>query len=441
MVEIKAVLPGSIAEELDIKAEDQLISIDDREITDYIDYQYGISADFFILTIKKKNGELWDFEIEKAPDENLGLVFDGIIYDRLKKCCNNCIFCFVKQQPEGLRDSLLIKDDDYRFSFLQGSFITLTNLKEDDLKRIINLRLSPLYISVHTTNPGLRVKMMKNPEAACILEKLSFLADNGIDFHTQLVLCPSYNDGEELDKSIRDLADFYPSLLSIGVVPVGLTKYRAGLPFLKSFDREGAVRVLEQIKRWQEKFIIEFGTNFLYAADEFYFLADEKIPDLEDYGEFPQIENGIGLTRLLWEEFSELVLPEEIERKNAGIITGILGQKALEPVVNGLKKIKGLNIHTIPVENDFFGRTVTVTGLLTGIDIINKLKKMDTKAIDFIFLPDILLNENGFFLDDLEKEDLEREFPDIKFFFVKNVVEMLEVLESAKTGGGNSRKA
>lgn len=283
--------------------------------------------------------------------------------------------------------------------------------------------------------------MMKNPEAALILEKLKLLAANGIEFHTQLVICPGYNDQEELDKSIRDLVDFYPSLLSIGVVPVGLTKYRDSLPLIMGFDKESAKGILDQVKKWQEILKHRYGTNFLYAADEFYFLTGKNIPELKDYGVFPQIENGIGLTRLLWEEFSGLDIPDELEKKNVGIITGILGDKALEPVVNKLNKIKGLNIYTIPVENEFFGKSVTVTGLLTGIDIINTLKIMKKKIIDFLFVPDILLNENGFFLDDLKKVDLEKEFPDIKFYFVKDVEEMLEVLKNAKTSCGNCRKA
>ncbi|HHU93020.1 MAG TPA: DUF512 domain-containing protein [Halanaerobiaceae bacterium] len=427
MIRIRAVEPGSIAEELEIFPGDYLLKIDGKEIRDYIDYQYGIAADFFVLTVEKADGEIWEIEIEKDADESIGLVFDDIIFDQLKLCKNNCLFCFVRQQPGGLRKSLLLKDDDYRFSFLQGSFITLTNLKEEDFKRIVDYNLSPLYISVHTTNPALRVEMMKNPQAGRIMEQLKYLAERGISYHTQLVLCPGYNDGTELDRSIKDLISLYPNVLSIGVVPVGLTEHRFNLPFLEKYTNSRAKESLAQVKEWQKKIKDLYGKNILYAADEFYFLANDSIPPVEEYHDFCQLENGIGLTRLLWEEFASLSLPESIPVKTVGLITGILGNKALAPIVNRLQEIPGLDIYTIPVENEFFGSSVTVTGLLTGQDIINKIKQLSNKP-EYIIIPDIVLNPVGLFLDNLTVSDLIKEFPELKIYFVANLEEMLEVL-------------
>lgn len=427
MIRIRAVEPGSIAEELEIFPGDYLLKIDGKEIRDYIDYQYGIAADFFVLTVEKADGEIWEIEIEKDADESIGLVFDDIIFDQLKLCKNNCLFCFVRQQPGGLRKSLLLKDDDYRFSFLQGSFITLTNLKEEDFKRIVDYNLSPLYISVHTTNPALRVEMMKNPQAGRIMEQLKYLAERGISYHTQLVLCPGYNDGTELDRSIKDLISLYPNVLSIGVVPVGLTEHRFNLPFLEKYTNSRAKESLAQVKEWQKKIKDLYGKNILYAADEFYFLANDSIPPVEEYHDFCQLENGIGLTRLLWEEFASLSLPESIPVKTVGLITGILGNKALVPIVNRLQEIPGLDIYTIPVENEFFGSSVTVTGLLTGQDIINKIKQLSNKP-EYIIIPDIVLNPVGLFLDNLTVSDLIKEFPELKIYFVANLEEMLEVL-------------
>jgi len=428
MVEISDVQAGSIADEMGLSTGDKLIEINGQVIKDYIDYQYGVAADSFVLTIEKKDGQLWELEITKYPDENLGIIIDGIIYDKLKNCKNNCLFCFVKQQPEGMRETLCLKDDDYRFSFLQGSFITLTNLNEREIERIIRLNLSPLYISVHTTNPTLRVKMMKNPKAAIIMEQLKLFAENGLNFHTQIVLCPGYNDGHELDKSINDLISLYPQVLSIGIVPVGLTDFRNNLSHLERYDNNGAQIVIDQISAWQKKLENQFDENFLYLSDEFYFLAEREIPEYDHYNDFSQIENGIGLTRLFYNEFSSLKLPKKVNNKNVGIITGLLGQKALEPIIKELKKINKLTISTIPVINDFFGKSVTVTGLLTGEDIIKNLNNKEDNP-DIIILPRIIFNNNDDMLDNLTINDIKNEFPNIDFYLAGDMKEVLEVLE------------
>ncbi len=428
MVEISGVQEGSIADEMGLSTGDKLKAIDGQPINDYIDYQYGIAADLFVLTIEKKDGQLWELDITMYPNENLGILIDGIIYDQLKNCTNNCIFCFVKQQPEGMRETLCLKDDDYRFSFLQGSFITLTNLSKSEIERIIRLNLSPLYISVHTTNPSLRIKMMKNPKAAKIMEQLSLLAENGIGFHTQIVLCPGYNDGDELDKTINDLISLHPQLLSIGIVPVGLTDFRDNLSHLDRYDNKSAEVVIGQISTWQQRLKNKFDENFLYLSDEFYFLAEREIPEYSHYNDFSQIENGIGLTRLFYNEFSRLNLPKKINNKNVGVITGVLGSKALKPVIEILKKINNLTISTIPIINNFFGKSVTVTGLLTGEDIIETLKNYKNKP-EIIILPGIIFNNNGNMLDNLTINDIKKEFPGIVFYLAENLKELLEVLE------------
>ncbi len=428
MVEISGVQVGSIADEMGLSTGDKLIGINGQPINDYIDYQYGIAADSFVLTIEKKDSQLWDLEITRYPNEKLGIFIDGIIYDQLKSCTNNCLFCFVKQQPEGMRETLCLKDDDYRFSFLQGSFITLTNLSKTEIERIIRLNLSPLYVSVHTTNPSLRIKMMKNPKAAKIMDQLSLLAENGISFHTQIVLCPGYNDGNELDKTINDLISLYPQILSIGIVPVGLTDFRDNLSYLERYDNKGAEFVIDQISNWQQRFKNQYDESFLYLSDEFYFLAQRDIPKYDHYNEFPQIENGIGLTRLFYNEFSRLNLPIKTNNKTVGIITGVLGNKALKPVMKKLKKIDNLTIYTIPVINNFFGKSVTVTGLLTGEDIIETLNNNKDKP-NIIILPRIIFNNNGNMLDNLTINNIKNEFPSIDFYLAGNMKEVLEVLE------------
>ncbi|MFW6305973.1 MAG: DUF512 domain-containing protein [Bacillota bacterium] len=428
MVDIVEVHQGSIADELGLTPGDILLNINGQTIKDYIDFKYITASDNFIVTIEKPDGQRWELDIEKAPDENLGIVLDGIIYNELKSCKNNCLFCFVKQQPMGMRQTLMMKDDDYRFSFLQGSFITLTNIDKNEMDRIIRLNLSPLYISVHTTNPQLRIEMMKNTTAGEIMHQLKTLSDNGIDFHTQIVLCPGYNDREELDNSIKDLISLYPGILSIGVVPVGLTNYRETLTDLNRYEKNEAVEVINQIERWQNYLMEKYKKNILYAADEFYFLADKEIPEYDEYNGFPQLENGIGLTRLLWKEFSSLEIPEAIaEERDLGIITGILGNKALMPIIKRLNDINNLNINTIPVKNKYFGESVTVTGLLTGGDIIMSLDSLQ-RIPENIIIPRIVLNERGFFLDDLSIIDIDEKFSDVNFYLAGDITEMLEVI-------------
>lgn len=440
MVKVNDVRIGSIADEVGIKPGDIIININGQVISDYIDYSYLTADDYFSIMVKKTNNEIWEYDIELSPGEELGLIFEEIIYDKLKLCKNNCLFCFVKQQPGGLRETLNIKDDDYRFSFLQGSFITLTNLSEDEINRIINYKLSPINISVHTTNPELRIEMMKNPAAGKIMEQLTRLARENISFNTQIVLCPGFNDKKELDKTINDLLSLYPATISIGVVPVGLTKFRNGLAELKSYQSKTALSVLKQINKWQQTAKDKYGQNIIYTADEFYLLSGVNIPDAKNYNGFPQMENGIGLTRLLWDELDNLDLSETLYKKRSiAIITSVLGEKAMLPVCKKLNLINKLNVKLIKVNNNFFGSDVTVTGLLTGSDIIKTLKE-ETDLPVSIILPSIMLNDDGFFLDNLKVIDLVENFPELNFYLCSNLNDILEVIRDGKTCCSNSRK-
>ena len=302
-LKIKGTEKNSIAQKLDLAEGDRIKLINGQTINDYIDFQYETANNFLNLLIEKKDGQLWEVDINRDFNEKLGIIPDGIIYDQLKQCINDCVFCFVRQQPEAMRETLLLKDDDYRFSFLQGSFISLTNLGEEEMERIINLNLTPLNISVHTTNPELRVTMMRNPSAGQIMDKLRRLAENGISFNAQIVLCPGINDQKELDRTIADLDHFYPRVLSLGIVPVGLTRYREGLFQLNSFNHLMAEGVLTQLQTWQNRFK-KRGKNYIYAADEFYLLAGQKVPATEHYNGFPQIEINGQVTRKVRPKYS-----------------------------------------------------------------------------------------------------------------------------------------
>jgi putative radical SAM enzyme (TIGR03279 family) len=427
MVEIVGVEADSIANEIGLEKGDRLISINGKLMRDYIDFKYQTSDVFFILEVEKKNGEHWEIEVERNLEEKLGIIFNDIIFDNLMLCQNNCIFCFIQQQAPGLRKTLKLKDDDYRFSFLQGSFITLTNLNDLEFERIFKLNLSPLNISIHTTNPRLRERMMRNYKAGEILNHLRRLKEANINFNAQIVLCPGLNDKKELDKSINDLSLFRPNIISLGIVPVGLTKYRKGLYPLKKYDAKMAKNLLTQISLWQKK-IMHNDSNWVYAADEFYYLADKDIPSYEEYDGFPQLENGIGLSRLMWNKFKKLenTLPKRVKYNKVTIITSVLGKKALKPVIKRLLKIEGLFIDLISIKNYFFGLDVTVTGLLTAGDIIHTLK--NKKVSNKIILPKIAINDKGYFLDDLNLEDIKKEFPDKDFYIKGDIQGILEVL-------------
>ena len=431
VVKIKNIISNSTADKAGLKEEDKIITINGQIINDYIDYLYQISEAVIELEIETKNSQRKNIQLQRQIGEELGIEFQEIVFDGLKQCKNNCIFCFVKQQPQNMRNSLNQMDDDYRFSFLQGSFVTLTNLEQREIERIIEKNLSPINISVHTTNPELRVKMMKNPRAGEISRLLKLFQRNNIQFHTQIVLCPGYNDREELDKTLADLLDFYPQILSIGIVPVGLTRYRDGLVDLRTLTEQEMKSSLEQIKYWQQKALTKYGENFIYAADEFYLNTEFSLPDYNNYNDLPQLENGIGLTVLLNEQIKEISFPESLtEQKKIAIMTSVLGKKALKKFADSLKSINQLKLDFKVVQNKFFGENVTVTGLLTAQDLKTEIKKIKFDKYDKIFIPEIVLNDQMKFLDEVKKEDFLDDLSEYNLEFVSNIKEFMEVIKN-----------
>jgi putative radical SAM enzyme (TIGR03279 family) len=420
---IVEVLPGSIAEEAGLEKEDWLLQINGTDIVDVIDYIEWMESEELELLVRKADGEEWEIEIEKEPGQDLGLKFEYDLMDRERWCRNKCIFCFVDQLPKGMRDSLYYKDDDWRMSFLVGNYITLTNLSECDVDRIIQKHISPMYVSVHTTNPELRKKMLNNRFAGDVLNYLYRMADAGIQVHTQIVLCPGWNDGEELDRTIRDLWKLRNSVQSLAVVPVGLTGHREELAAVAPFTKAGAETVIDQIEAWQKKFRAQWETGFVYAADEFYVLADRAFPPYKYYDEFPQLENGIGMTVQFRREFDEAIEDYLEEHKHdqgfgAGknspikrtVVTGKSAQGIISEMVEKVNNRFGTDISVISVANQFFGTSVTVAGLVTGGDILKALKKDAMDLGDRILIPDVMLRRGqDVFLDDVTLPQLEKE--------------------------------
>lgn len=404
---ISGVTPGSLGEELGLKAGDRLISINDHPITDVIDYMYYEAAEELSL-LMEVDGEKVLFEIEKDSEEPLGLDFEDYLMDRQRSCKNKCIFCFIDQLPKGLRETLYFKDDDARLSFLMGNYITLTNLSEEDLERIIKMRISPINISVHTTDPELRVKMMANPKAAKINEILKRFYDAGIEMNCQIVLCKGVNDGEYLERSLRDLAALAPMVRSTSVVPVGISDHRDGLYPLVPFEKEDALKVIETIETIGKEQRIKRGVAGCYASDEFYVLADLSVPAEEEYDGYPQIENGVGLMRSLQVELEETLDAEDGDEKSyeVGIITGVLAANYMEDLLMTIqKKFPGLRYEIYPIVNHFFGTKITVSGLVTGTDIMKQLERKELPPR--LLIPTSMLRaEQDLFLDSISLEEV-----------------------------------
>ena len=374
---VKNVLENSIAEELEIEPGDNILAVNDHPIEDIFDYQYLINDEYIELLVKKSDGEEWLLEIEKDYDEDLGIVFENSLMDNYKSCYNKCIFCFIDQNPKGMRDTIYFKDDDSRLSFLQGNYITLTNMKDEDIDRIINYHLAPINISVHTTNPQLRCSMLNNRFAGTILERIRKFYNAGIPMNRQIVLCKGINDGEELWRSISDLMEFVPVMESLSVVPVGLSDYRDGLFHLEPFDKEDACEVIDIIEHFQKKAYEKHGIHFVQASDEWYINAGRDFPEAERYDGFVQLENGVGMVRLMKEEFEqEFSAVQGDEREyEVSIVTGVLVYDSIKILVDRMKeKFPNVKIHLYKIINDFFGHRITVTGLLTGGDMIKQLK-------------------------------------------------------------------
>lgn len=405
---IENIIKDSIADELELEVGDEILSINGENIKDIIDYKYLISDEYIELEIKKLNGELISFEIEKDFYEDLGIEFSNPLIDEAKRCSNNCVFCFIDQLPPNMRQTLYFKDDDSRLSFLQGNFITLTNMKEEDIERIIKYRISPINVSVHTTNPELRKKMLRNINASKIMDILKRFDEAHIEVNCQIVCIPDINDKEELDRTVRDLYELKNSVSSLAIVPVGITKYRENLPDLKPFDRQRSIEIIEQVHKLQKEFLEKSNTRFVFLGDEFYILAGMDIPEDEEYEGYPQIENGVGLVRNFSEEINEELKNYQISNNEGEVtlVTGELAKEFMEDIKSRvLKKLPNYKINVRAIENDFFGRTITVAGLVTGIDIIKQVDKMDYKNL---MIPDCMLRANtDYFLDDTTLGELE----------------------------------
>lgn len=412
---IDKVQEQSIAEELEIEAGDFLVAINDHEIEDIFDYQYLINDEYLEVLIEKPDGEEWLLEIEKDFDEDLGLSFGESLMDKYRRCSNQCVFCFIDQNPPGMRETIYFKDDDTRLSFLQGNYVTLTNMKDPDIERIIEYKLAPINISVHTTNPELRCKMLHNRFAGNIKKYMDRLYEAEIPMNAQIVLCKNMNDKEELDRTIRDLLEYVPTLRSLSVVPVGLSKYRDGLCELESFNKEDAIELIEMVEKYQKIAMERFGFHFVHASDEWYINAGLDMPEEDTYDGYLQLENGVGMTRLLLTEAREAVddyldkhkgKPSKVKR-TISTISGLLANDVMHQVADIYKEAApDVNFQIFPIRNDFFGEKITVTGLLTGGDIIKQLQGKDLG--DALLLPtNVLKADEDIFLDDVTLEELQ----------------------------------
>lgn len=401
---INGIKEGSIASECGIESGDILISINSQKIEDVIEYQFLEADEYIELEIQHKNGEVVIYDIEKEFDEELGLEFSNPIIDSVRSCTNKCVFCFVDQLPPNMRETLYIKDDDSRLSFLQGNFITMTNMKDSDIEKMIKYRISPVNISVHTTNPELRENMLKNRFAKNLLENIAKLNEAGIEMNAQIVCVPGYNDKLELDRTVRDLSKFNQNMHSIAVVPVGITKYRENLPKLEIFDQESARELISQIEALQEAFLKDLGRRFVFASDEFYIIANKELPPYEKYENFSQIENGVGLIRKFENEVIEAlnnrIILDSYNNTNITIATGSSAYEFMKSIARKvMDSIPNVIINVEKIVNNFFGDTITVAGLVTGSDLYEQLKNSD--CADIIMIPSVMLRSGeDVFLDD-----------------------------------------
>lgn len=405
---ITAVAPGSIGEELELEPGDVLLTIDGEEIEDIFDYDYMTDSESFVMTVQKKNGEEWELEIESGG-EDLGLTFENGLMSEYRSCRNKCIFCFIDQMPPGMRETLYFKDDDSRLSFLQGNYITLTNMSDRDIDRIIRFHLSPINISVQTMNPELRCRMLNNRFAGEALKKIDRLYEAGTEMNGQIVLCKGVNDGEELRYTIERLAAYAPHMQSVSVVPVGLSKFRDGLYPLEPFTKEDACQVIDLIEEWQKKLYEKHKLHFIHASDEWYILAERELPEESRYDGYIQLENGVGMIRLLYEEFMDALGEKEDDGKaeELSMATGFLPYPYLKRLLDRMAEVyPGRKIHLYPIRNDFFGEMITVAGLITGQDLVAQLKGKPLGSR--LLLPSVMFKSGEkVFLDDMTRTQAE----------------------------------
>jgi putative radical SAM enzyme (TIGR03279 family) len=439
---------NSIAEEAGIEEGDFLLSINKQNIKDIFDYRYFQASEELLLEIEKPNGEIWEVEVEKDESEDLGIEFEDSLIDGAKSCTNKCIFCFIDQLPKGMRETVYFKDDDSRLSFLTGNYVTLTNIKKEELQRIINYRMSPINVSVHTTNPDLRKFMLGNRFAGDVLEKIKMLTDSGIEVNCQIVLCRDINDKLELDRTIGDLTQLYPAVNSVSIVPVGISKYRDNLYKLIPFDKESSINVIHQVHKWQNELLQEKGSRVIYLADEFYINAEMDIPNHEEYEGFPQIENGVGMLALFISEVTETLKSKETlklaqkwennkpsckdtlqdsdkretkmqSKRHISIATGRLVYKNILKLVSDISKVfEGIDVNVYDIENNFFGQHVNVCGLLTGRDIVEQLKDKPLGQ-ELLISRSMLRAGEHVLLDDYTVEQIEAELH-VKIRIVEN---------------------
>ena len=413
---IQSVAPGSIAEELGVEPGDVLISINDQEVEDVFDYRYLTQDEELTVVIRKGNSmeedepEEWELEIEKEPDEDLGIEFESGLMDEYRSCRNRCIFCFVNQMPKGMRDTLYFHDDDARLSFLQGNYITLTNMSDHDIDRIIRYHLEPINISFHTMNPALRCEMLHNRTAGDVFPRIRRLKEAGIELNGQIVLCRGINDGEELEYSLREFEQYLPELKSVSVVPVGLTRFRDRLPKLIPFDADSAGPVIDQIERWQQYYMNRYGTHLVHASDEWYIMAGRELPPEESYDGYLQLENGVGMVRLLTEEIREELRRSAGRKARSRHITIATG-RLVGPILDGLVReitevFPQVRADVVPITNHFFGELITVSGLITGQDLTAQLAGRDLGE-ELLLPANMLRSGENVFLDDMTVEQVE----------------------------------
>jgi len=412
---VNKVLEESIAEELEIQAGDEIVSIDEKSMMDMIDYNYLCKSEFLTLEVKKVNGDVEIIEIEKDYDEDLGIVFESAVFDKIKPCLNHCIFCFVDQQPKGLRDTLYIKDDDYRLSYLQGTYITLTNFTQKDKDRIKSMHLGPFYISVHTTNPDLRVKMLRNPNAGKALENLGWFRKNKIPFHAQIVLCPGINDGKELERTLSDLAELKSTVLSVAIVPVGITQFRDDM--LRQVDKKCATETINIASKYKK----------VCCSDEFFLLAEKEIPPAKYYGNFSQLEDGVGALRLTLDDFYSHKLPKAVSKPYKIVFACSYAAKdMLEKVAVDLNKIKNLTVEIRPVKSEYWGQDITVAGLITTDDLIRTVKDVDC---DVVVIPSVMLRKYSEDFLDGKTLSYVKEQTHKNFYVQHNIYSLKEVID------------
>ena len=416
---VDSVLDNSIAQDLGIQRVDELLTVDGQKMSDMIDYEFYMKSECVTIVIKRTNGELEEIEIEKDYDEDLGIVFQSAVFDRIKPCLNHCIFCFVDQQPKGLRDTLYIKDDDYRLSYLQGTYITLTNLTEKDKERIKRMHLGPFYVSVHTTNPELRVKMLRNPNAGKALENLKWFRKNKIPFNAQIVLCPGINDGKELERTLSDLAQLKTTVLSTAIVPVGITQFRKEK--LKRVDVKCAKETIEIASKFKR----------VVCSDEFFLLADEPIPPAKYYGNFSQLDDGVGALRMFYDDFKKLKLPKQVSKPYKIIFACSYAAKdMLGKIAPKLNKIKNLEVKICPVKSTYWGEDITVAGLITTDDLIRTLKD---EICDMVVIPSVMLRPYSEDFLDGKNLDYVKSQTKKDFFVQQNIYSLKEVVDFIHT--------